>query len=790
MFNRNIAAGVAACALAGALAFACTLPGVPGGRASQADIAADVLRKYDSTEWKYWGGDGGQNRYAPLDQINKASVGRLKVAWRWSADTSGDGTSSNYKSTPLLDDGVLYVPWLNHGMAAIDAGTGKTLWTFEPQPADIGGRGASLVLRSLAYWTDGKEKRVFHNSGDGRLIAVDGKTGKAAPGFGKNGWIDLRPGIVEGTPVQDVGSVSPAIVVGDVIVVQTIPGGARNKEAAPGHIRGFDVRTGELKWTFHMVPRKGEYGYDSWEDGAADYVGNSGTWTMMSADVENGLVYVSGDTPSNDFYGGERKGDGLFAESVVCIDAKTGRRVWHFQTVHHGIWDYDIPAAPLLFDIVKDGKRIPVATVLTKQSNVFVFNRLTGEPVWPIEERPVPASKIPGEKLSPTQPFPSWPKPLQSQGYHEDDLINFTPELRKEAIEIMSKYAKSDTLYEPLVDVKATGLRGTLINPGYGGGPNWNGAAFDPDTGMLYVPIRYKPNAAGLAPTDPSRSNMKYTASGNHVVQGPRGLPLFKPPYSEVVALNMNTGEHAWRIPLGKPNASIRNNPAIKDLPLDWDSMGDFDIRPSPLLTKELFFFGASGNLAGGTGSPAFRAYDKTNGKVVWEMDLPSLVTSAPMTYMLNGRQYIVVAVSARGKPAEMVALTLDGVSENGPAPAGGVPLAAAPPSTRAAAMAVAATPEELALGKSKFDQLCVVCHGENGRGGTAVGAPPVNNRTDFANIGRVIAQGQGEMPSMAAALSPAEIEAIAKHVVKTLGPQQRTGGPGGGRGGPPPEED
>jgi quinoprotein glucose dehydrogenase len=787
MSYRRIAAGAAVLAAAAGLVFACTTPGGSSGGASQAAIAASVNKHYDSGEWKYWGGDGGLSRYAPLDQVNKQTVNRLKVAWRWSADTSGGGESSNYKATPLLDDGVLYVPWLNNGMAAIDAGTGKTMWTFEPQPADFGGRGASLVLRSLAYWTDGKDKRVFNNSGDGRLIAVDGKTGKAAPGFGKNGWIDLRPGITDGTPVTDVGSVSPAIVVGDVIVVQTIPGGARNKESAPGHIRGFDVRTGELKWTFHMVPRKGEFGYDTWEDGAADYVGNSGTWTMMSADVENHLVFVAGDTPSNDFYGGERKGNGLFAESVVAIDTLTGKRKWHFQTTHHGTWDYDVPAAPILHDIIKDGKRIPVATVLTKQSNVYVFNRLTGEPIWPVEERPVPPSKVPGEKLSETQPFPTWPKPLQSQGYHEDDLINFTPELRKEAIEIMSHYAKGPTLYEPLVDVKATGLKGTLINPGYGGGPNWNGAAFDPDTGLLYIPIRYKPNAAGLAPTDASRTNMKYTQSGNHVVNGPKGLPLFKPPYSEVVVLNMNTGAQAWRIPLGKPNASIRNNPAIKDLPLDWDSMGDFDIRPSPLLTKELFFFGASGNLAGGTGSPAFRAYDKTNGKVVFETDLPSLVSSAPMTYMLNGRQYIAVAVSARGKPAEIVALTLDGMSENGAAPAGGVPVAAAPVSTKAAAAAITATPAELALGKAKFDGMCVACHGENGKGGTSVGAPPVTNRTDLANIARVIAQGQGEMPALAAALSPAEIDAIAKHVVKTLGPQPRAGGPPRGR---PPEDE
>src|SRR6185436_11645884 len=324
---------------------------------------------------KYWGGDAGQTRYAPLDQVNASNVSRLKIAWRWSADMAGDAASSNYKATPLLDDGVLYVPWLNHGAAAINAGTGKTIWTFEPQPADIGGRAGTLAMRSLAYWADGKEKRLFHNSMDGRLIAIDAKTGKAAAGFGKNGWINLRDGLTEGRAVKDVGSVSPALVVNDVIVVQVIPGGARNKESTPGYIRGFDVHTGKLLWTFHTVPQKGEPGYETWENGAADYVGNVGVWSMLSADAELGYVYLPTETPSNDFYGGERKGNGLYAESLICIDTKTGKKVWHFQTVHHGTWDYDNPAAPIVHDIIKDGKRRKVVTLLTKQSLVFVFDR-------------------------------------------------------------------------------------------------------------------------------------------------------------------------------------------------------------------------------------------------------------------------------------------------------------------------------------------------------------------------------------------------------------------------------
>jgi glucose dehydrogenase len=789
MINRRIAGGVAAFALAAGMAFACALPGTPSGEsATQASVAVAANAKYDSGKWKYWGGDAGQTRYAPLDQIDASNVGRLKIAWRWTAEATGDASSSNFKATPLLDDGVLYVPWLNHGAAAINAGTGKTLWTFEPQPADIGGRAGTLAMRSLAYWTDGKEKRLYHNSMDGRLIALDAKTGKAAAGFGKNGWINLRDGLTENRAVKDLGSVSPALVVNDVIVVQVIPGGARNKEATPGYVRGFDVRSGKLLWTFHTIPQKGEPGYETWEDGAADYVGNVGVWSMLSADPELGYVYLPTETPSNDFYGGERKGDGLYAESLVCIDTKTGKKVWHFQTVHHGVWDYDNPAAPIVHTIVKDGKLRRVVTLLTKQSLVFVFDAKTGEPIWPIEEKPVPTDTVPGEKLSPTQPFPTKPAPLSKLGYHEEDLIDFTPALRQEAIEMMSRYRKGG-LYEPLVDVKKTGLKGTWIYPGYGGGANWNGGAFDPDTGTMYVPIRHKPNAAGLAPGDPSRTNMAYTQSGNHVVGGPRGLPMLKPPYSEVVAVDMNQGEHLWRVPLGKPSPSIRNNPAISEMNLDWDSMGDFDIRPSPLLTKSLYFLGASGNLAGGTGSSSFRAYDKSNGKTIWEMDMPTLVTGAPMTYMLNGRQYIVMAISARGKPAEIVALTLDGVSENGSAPAGGVQLSAAPPSSRAAVAAITATPEELALGKGKFDAMCVICHGPDGKGLPGGAAPPINGRTDFANIARVVAQGQGEMPALGNSLAPAEVDAIGKYVVKTLGPQSRPAGPGGRPQGPPDED-
>lgn len=773
MISRKLAGGAVASALAMVLAYACALP--PGG-SSATDGGSTSSIAYDATEWKYWGGDAGQTRYAPLNQINLKNVDRLKIAWRWTADSSGDPASGNYKSTPLLDDGVLYMPWVNHGMAAIDAGTGKTLWTFEPQPVDIGGRGASLAARSLAYWTDGNEKRLFHNSADGRLIAVDAKTGKPAAGFGKNGWIDLRVGAIEGTQATDVGSVSPALVVGDIVVTQIIVSGGRNKESAPGYIRGYDVRTGKEVWRFNPVPKPGEVGAETWLEGSNLYTGAAGAWSMLSADPELGIVYIPHETPTNEFYGGQRPGDGLFGEALVALDAKTGKRLWHYQIVKHGIWDYDMPAAPILHDLHKDGKVIKAVTLLTKQGLTFVFDRKTGEPVWPIEDRPVPKSDIPGERASPTQPFPTLPEPMLRLGYAEEDLIDFTPALREEGKQIASQYTKG-VLYTPPTEITPTN-KGTWLFPGTGGGPNWNGASIDPDTDIMYTPVRLKPQVAGLRKGDPKTTNMHYYGGGGGApINGPQGLPIMKPPYSELIATNMRTGKHLWRIPIGDADDFVKNHPALKGLDLDFDSFGKFDVKPATLLTKELLFMGESGNIGGGSGGPMFRAYDKRDGKVVWETKLPTLVTGAPMTYVHNGRQYVVVAVSKRGEPAELVALTLDGASENGAVPAGGVPLAAAPASSRLEAQSVSATPEELALGKTKFDQMCAMCHGPNGAGMAGSSAPPITNRTDYANIVRVITGGQGEMPSMAAGLKPEEIDAIAKYVVKTLGPQPRAAG-------------
>jgi glucose dehydrogenase len=772
-FNGILRATITAAALIGLAACATMDTGVG---------ATSTLKVYDPGKWLYWGGDAGQTRYAPLDQINLSNVDHLKIAWRWTADGTGGACCGDFKGTPIMDDGVLYMPWLYQGMAAVDAGTGKTLWTYEPQPANAG----TLAPRSLAYWTDGKTKRLFHNSFDGRLIAVDAKTGQLAKEFGDNGQVDLKGTLAMdrvGTPRGDSRSVSPALVVGDIIIVQTIPSAGRNKEVLPGDIRGYDVRTGKLAWTFHVVPRKGEFGYDTWGNNSADYAGQGGVWSMMSADPELGYVYLPTEDPSNDFSGVERPGDNLFSNSLVCLDAKTGKRVWHFQIIHHGTWDLDNPAAPILHDVIQNGKRIHAVSQLTKQSMIFTFDRKTGKPIWPIEERAVPQDGVPGEKSSPTQPFPTKPLPLSHMGYDESWLVDFTPEIKRQAVELMKQYKTGP--YYTQEQVVTDKVKGTWIYPGYGGGPNWSGGAVDPATDIMYVTIRHKPNLGAIAKGNPANTNMAYvqTGAGVAVPTGPGGLPMLKPPYSEIIAVDMNKGDQVWRKPIGGASAAIRNNPLLKGLNLDFDHMGQYDAKPSPLLTKELLYLGEAGNLGGGSGGPMFRAYDKRDGKVIKEIELPTLVTAAPMTYVHKGRQYIVVAVSSRGHPAELVAMTLDGASENGAAPAGGVKPWPAPLSHAMAVAQISATPAELAKGQAGFAANCAGCHAADGKGGIG---PNITGRNDFDNIKQAITGGRGEMPALGASLAAADIDAIAKYVVKTLAPPAPVAAGRGGRGGPP----
>ena len=607
-------------------------------------------------QWPHYAGDKASTKYSPLDQIDASNVADLKVAWRW--NSAGNETEKEmgrrarqdaYKTTPLYVDGVLYCSTNYSQLAAIDPATGKTLWVFDPESYKAGRPGNyGYSHRGIEHWTDGKESRIVLTTGDRRLISVDAKTGKVDRKFGKKGSVDLAADIPRAERIGSYTNYAPTIVCRDTIVVGSIVADRVTlKEAPAGHVRGYDVRTGERKWIFHSVPQEGEYGNETWEDDSWKYSGHTNVWSSMSADEELGYVYLPFGCPTNDLYGGHRLGDNLFSTSLVCLNAETGERVWHYQVIHHDIWDYDIPAAPNLIDIVVDGKPIKAVAQVTKQAFLFVFNRETGEPIWPIEERPVPQSTLEGEKSSPTQPFPTWPKPFDTQGINENNLIDFTPELRKEALEILD-----DLVHGPLFT--PPGEKHTLLVPGYAGGANWSGAGFDPETQTLYVPSRTLTLAVRMVKPDPARSNLNYVQDFGGDRWGPfvQGLPLLKPPYARITAYDMNTGEKKWIQPMGD---GPRDNPAIAHL--DLPPLGDMQLW-RPLLTKTLLFaakdFGDE---------PELRAMDKTTGEVVAQVPLPNSGVpqggGLPITYMHDGKQYIVMSMGGGGKPAELVALAL-----------------------------------------------------------------------------------------------------------------------------------
>jgi len=713
-------------------------------------------------EWRYWGGDAGSTRYSPLTQIDAGNAKKLEVAWRWPALAIGERPDVNWQATPEMIGGALYVTSGMHQVVALNPQSGKTLWVFTPEPKDLPtGRPGNPSGRSIAYWTDGKAKRLFRSTLDGRLISIDANTGKADPNFGAKGTVLLNRELSD-RPVPVLGSTSPPLVVGDVVIVQIVPEVyAPNKAATPGHIRGYDVRTGKRVWTFHTIPQAGEFGVETWEKNSWQYSGNAGVWTLMSADLDLGYVYLPVETPSHDFYGGQRLGDNLFAESLVCLDAKTGKRVWHFQIVHHGVWDYDPPAAPILGDIVVNGKKIKAVTQLTKQGLSFVFDRVTGNPVWPIEEKPVPQTDVPGERTSPTQPFPTKPAPYEKLGYSESDLIDFTPELKKEALEIASHYRRGP-LYTPTSRVIEGGNQGTWTQPGYGGGSNWNGGAFDPATGMMYVPTKNQPMIAALTPANPKLTDFDYVRATTATVQGPRGLPIVRPPWSKVTATDMNTGEHRWFKAIGPAPENVRHHPSLQGLGLDFSSMGYTSIRPSPLLTKTLLFLPDGGALSGDPGGAMLRAYDKATGTVVAEIELPSKSTGAPMTYLYKGTQYIVTAVSTAKHPAELIALAVPppGQHFNVPIP---------PAIVQAIAKTTTASNAgDFNNGRRVYEATCASCHGLKGDGIRDVG-PALKGQSDLPAIVKRVQQGGVNMPPMQTLLNADQIRDVSFYVTAGL---------------------
>jgi quinoprotein glucose dehydrogenase len=663
------------------------------------------------TEWAWYTADVRGSKYRPLDQINSANFNQLEIAWRLKTDSFGSRPEYKLEGTPLMVGGVVYTTaGTRRAVIAVDAKTGEQLWIYslhEGNRAAVAPR--QLSGRGVSYWSDGRgDDRIIYVTTGYRLVALNAHTGQPIPGFGEKGMVDLKVGMVTGSGKQidletgEAGLHSTPTIVNDTVLV-----GSSFKEGmtiethnnTKGLARAYDVRTGKLIWTFHTIPRKGEFGYDTWENGSAETTGNTGVWTQITADPELGLVYLPVESPASDYYGGQRPGDNLYGESLVCVDLKTGQRKWFYQFVHHPIWDFDISSAPLLADIVVDGKPIKAVTVPSKQVWLYTFDRITGKPVWPIEERPVPASDVPGEKAAKTQPYPTRPPAYaRNEVRIPDDLIDFTPEMRSQAKDIVSRYRVAGVFNPPLVgDLK--GLLGA-INIGHsGGGTNWPGGAYDPELHTVFVQANNSQVQSMTLRTPPQgfKTDMRYvmgredqafvvaeaagTGTAADVKAAPeartaprppadgggggrggnplqvQGLPLVKPPYAVIAAVNMDKGELTWQVPYGETPDNVRNHPALKGLNIgNTGQPGSVGV----VVTKSLVVVGDSVVTSGSHPRGAMlRAYDKSNGKEVGAVWMPAPQSGSPMTYMVDGKQYIIVAISGGTYSGEYLAFSL-----------------------------------------------------------------------------------------------------------------------------------
>ena len=654
-------------------------------------------------EWRSYAAEPGSTKYSPLDQITKDNAKDLRIAWRFRSDNLGPRPDFNMQSTPIVVGETMYVQaGTRRTVVALNPTTGEMLWMWR---MDEGKRGAAAPRqgsgRGLAYWTDGQgDERIVTVTPGYHMVALNAKTGIPVSSFGSNGVVDLKteidqPGIDLET--ADIGLNSPPALGNNVIVVGAAhaSGGApRAKENIKGYIRGYDVRTGKRLWIFHTIPQPGEFGNETWLNDSWSYTGNAGNWAPITIDEELNRVYLATEDATGDYYGGHRHGNNLFSASVVCLDLNTGKRLWYFQAIHHDIWDWDFPAPPILMDITVNGKPIKAVAVPSKQAWLYVFDRVSGQPVWPIEERPVPRGKTPGEWYSPTQPYPTRPAAYDMQGIRESDVNDWTPEIKAEALRVLNLHKYSDNVFEPPIDRGQDGKYGMLMMPGNNGGSNWEGGAFDPETKIAYIFSSTQFNRRSLI-NDPARSNMNLIDGGGRgggargagapggaatpaaasapasrgagsppAMEAPPlnafGLPLIKPPYGRVTAINMNTGDHVWMAPIGGTPEDIKNNPKLKgvNIPKYTGRPG----RTGIMLTKTLLWAGERGpldTLENGEKISWFRSYDKATGQIVSEMQIPANVTNVPMTYMVGGKQYIVIAVGAVDKPAELLALAL-----------------------------------------------------------------------------------------------------------------------------------
>jgi quinoprotein glucose dehydrogenase len=618
-----------------------------------------------SQQWPVYAGDSAATHYSPLADINRETVGQLAVAWEWSVGETNMqefGTRpGNFQNTPLMIDGVLYVSTPYNRVVALDPESGRERWSFDPKAYEDGQppNGTGFVHRGVAAWRDGDRLRIFLASRY-RLISLDALTGEPVSSFGTQGTVDLTAGLRWEIDKRHYTNTSPPVVYKDLVIVGNGVGDRlMYRNDPPGDVRAYDARTGRLVWSFHTVPAPGEVGHDTWGEESWRFTGHTNVWAPMALDAERGLVYLPVTTPSDDYYGGRRPGANVFAESIVCLDAATGVRKWHYQIVHHGLWDYDLPAAPILVTIRVDGRPVDAVVQLTKQGFAFVFDRVTGQPIWPIEERAVPPSDVPGERAWPTQPFPTRPAAFAPQGSSADDVFDATPALKAAAIEALKAY-RTGPLYTP------PSVQGTIVRPGIIGGANWGGGSFDPDTGMLYVKTSNQPFVVSIVEPDRSASNPRASevdadlvgrsSGASFVPPAPEGfegrmpsLPLFKPPYGELVAIDLNADAIAWRVPAGDM-PSVREHPLLRgvDLPARLGSPG----APGNIVT-------AGGLVFVGGGDTALRAFDKASGREVWSFDLPRRTAGTPMTYRASsGRQYVVIATGG-GRDAALVAFAL-----------------------------------------------------------------------------------------------------------------------------------
>jgi quinoprotein glucose dehydrogenase len=605
-------------------------------------------------EWPVYGGDQGGSKYSTLDQINRSNVSKLQLAWEWKTGEKPDPTTKvtpgMFEVTPLMIGGTLYLSTSYNRVVALDAQTGTQLWAYDPQAYAAGQvpNGTGFVHRGVAAWKDPQtgKYRILMNS-RAKLIALDAETGKLISEFGDNGVTNLVAGLIWETNPQHYTNTSPPVVYKDLVIVGNgVADRLVYKKDPPGDVRGFSAKTGKQVWSFHTIPQKGEFGNETWGNDAASFTGHTNVWAPMTLDEARGLLYMPVSTPSNDFYGGRRPGQNLFAESLVCLDAATGKRKWHYQIVHHGLWDYDLPGPPSLVTITVNGKRIDAVVQLTKTGFAFVFDRVTGKPVWPIEERPVPASDVAGEHAWPTQPIPTKPPPFAPQGVTLEDAFDLTPELKAEAQAEMKKY-RIGPLFTP------PSMKGTIMQPGLIGGANWGGGAFDPETGMLYVKSTNQGAIGRLGKPTDADVDADLVRVGNTNPTFHDGLPMLKPPYGHLTAIDLNKGDLAWHVPFGD-TPSLRRNPALKGvaLPAKLGAPG----VPGAMVTK-------GGIVFVGGGDAALHAVDKANGQDLWEAPLGRRSSGTPMTYRAsNGKQYVVIA-SGTGAEATLSAFTLPDVA-------------------------------------------------------------------------------------------------------------------------------